>query len=310
MTTRIQMPSSVIPSAREDSRFGKYRFPMDIGPNSIVLDFQKYSYQRTTQGVSPTARTTTSIILPLPQQIIDAYNVVVGEQRLSVGGAFVVDKFSKGGGAEERIKEFLEESFRSGQDVVNSGGASVTGAVSTAGQYAKFISRNILDSLPFEGLSLAADLVNGSAVNPHTTLNFDGVNLKQFQFNWQLAPRSERESDVLKNIIAKIKSHILPKYSTLPGLTDVGNRAADRALLRYPDLLLVRFNGLAQDHYFEFLPGMVNNFSVDYSTQGNVILEGGKPAVVNMSMTFTEAQIHTSGRYDASTDGASIAGPF
>lgn len=307
--TKIDFPSSIIKTNRADSNFGQYRFPLDLGPNSIVLDFQKYSYQRTTQGVNPTGRTTTSIVLPLPEQIQDAYNIIVQEQQLGVIGAAIVDQFSGGGANTEKLKGLLDKAKEAGAQAGQGGNINsdnLMKSLSTSGQYAKFISRSFLDSLPVEGLSLATDIVTGSAINPHTTLNFDGVGLKKFEFNWTLAPRSQKESDELRNIINKIKGHILPKYSTLPGLTNSGNRAADQALLRYPDLALIRFNGLAQGHWFEFKPGMISNMSVNYSPQGNVLLEGGKPAVVHLSMSFTEAQIHTSGPYEDSASGSGL----
>ena len=295
----IEFPKDIIKTNREGSRFGKYRFPQDLGPNAMVIDFQKYSYKRSTQGVDPNARTVTSIVLPLPQQIQDAYNLILGEQQLGVGGAFILDQFSDNPTSLGNVLGSIENI---GRNVAAGDIGELKDIVGGAGQYAKFLSRSILDSLPIEGLSLATDLVTGSAVNPHTTLNFDGVNLKSFEFNWQLAPRSQKESDELKNIVRKIKSHILPKYSTLPNLAETGSRATDRALLKYPDLAIIRFNGLAKDHFFQFKPGMINNLSIDYSPNGNVFLEGGKPAIVNLRMSFMEAQIHTSGKYEGSTE--------
>lgn len=296
----IDFPDLVIETARENSNFGKYRFPQDLGPNSIVLDFQKYSYKRTTGGVDPVARTTTSIILPLPLQIQDAYNVIINEAQLGVGGAYVVDQFSSGD--TKALTNALKAAETAGGDLAKNGLGGLGDVLSTGGQYAKFLSRTLLDSLPVNGLSLGVDLIQGTAINPHTTLNFDGVNLKQFQFNWQLAPRSEKESEEIKNIVTKIKSHILPKYSTLPGVQQTGNRGTDRALLKYPDLLLTRFNGLAPGHYFEFKPAMVSGMTVDYTPQGPSLLEGGKPAIVNLGLSFTEAQIHTSGKYEQTSE--------
>lgn len=311
MANQIQFPSRVIPTARADSQFGKYRFPTDLGPNSFVIDFIKYNYQKTNSGVDPKGRTTSSIVLPLPQQIQDAYDIIVNQGNMGFGSALIADQISSGRSMSEAMSQVggaLKEVENVGRELASNGVGAGLGALGTASQYAKFLSRNLLDMLPIDGLSLATDVVTGTAVNPHTTLNFDGVNLKQFSFSWQLAPRSEKESAELKNIINKIKGHILPQYSSLPGAPQTGNAATDRALLKYPDLAVIRFNGLAQDHYFEFKPGMISNFAVDYSPAGNVILEGGKPGIVNVTMQFSEARIHTSnqGVTDSTGEGSSL----
>lgn len=295
-----RQPNKVIPTNRENSQFSKFRFPSDLGPNAFVIDFKNYSYDSTLQTVSQTSRTDTQIVLPLPQQIQDAYDVNVQSNQLGSLGAAALGVFQNPGSIDETAKNALQKAYNLGSSLGSVDSFSgLTNTLKDIGgqgaQYTSFVSRNILDSLGIEGLSLAGDLVNGTAVNPHTTLNFDGVNLKQFQFSWELAPRDESESQQLKSIIRKIKYHILPQYSSLPDLDSTGNRGLDRALLKYPDLAFIRFNGVDKSHYPRFKPGMISNFTIDYTPQGNVIVEGGKPAIVNISFTFQEAAIHTSG---------------
>lgn len=294
---RIEFPSRVIPSAREENTFTALRYPLDIGPNAMVIDFQKYNFSQTFGISSGFPKTSTSIVLPLPQQIQDAYSIIINQGDMGFGGSFVAENMSNGASLTDvraMAEATLSKAETMGGDLAEGG---VLGALGSAGSYAKFISRGMLDGLPVDGLSLAVDVVNESAINPHTTLNFDGVNLKKFNFTWKLSPRSEEESEAIKNIISKIKSHILPKYSSLPGIGG-STGTVSRALLKYPDLANIRFNGLAEDHYFKFKPGMISDFSVDYSPDGNVVFAGGKPGVITISCSFSEAQIHTSGYSD------------
>ncbi len=103
-----------------------------------------------------------------------------------------------------------------------------------------------------------------------------------------------------------MKSHVLPKYSVVGNFERTGRRSTDRALLKYPDLAFIRFNGIDPGFYFSFKPGLVSNISVDYNGgggSGHSILQGGRPSVVNLSLSFTEAQIHTSGQYKKGSDG-------
>jgi hypothetical protein len=38
---------------------------------------------------------------------------------------------------------------------------------------------------------------------------------------------------------------------------------------------------------------MINTFTTDFTPQGLALNKGGKPSFINMTMTVTEAQIHT-----------------
>jgi len=130
-------------------------------------------------------------------------------------------------------------------------------------------------------------------------LAFNGVDLKNFTFNWALSPKNKADSDALRQIERKFKQHILPSYR---GLNDT-NSALDRAFLGYPDLVEIFFKGIDPNYYFEFKPGMVSSFNINYSPNGNVILEGGRPASITMSMTFKEARIHTRQDYGGASPG-------
>lgn len=300
------MPSNyvgpAIRSKREDTDFGMYRFPRDLGPNALVLDFMRYSYDATFSSVNQTGRSTTEIILPLPQQLVDVDSIDVGAGQLGTVGALAVGTFSSatGGGLDQQISNALDSAKKAGANLADN---ITSGNFSVYKDYLGFAARNLLSLSP--ELSLAADVATGTAINPHTTLNFDGVGLKEFTFGWQLAPRNNEESDLLKDIIAKIKSHILPKtvgFGDTPGL--------ERAILKYPDIAKIRLNGVAKEYFPQLRPGMISNFTVDYTPQGNVLVEGGKPAIVNLSFTFQEAQIRTSGgAYGSSTPYNGYYGP-
>lgn len=289
------MPSvdSLVETARQNTQFGQYRFPENLGPNGFVLDFVEYSYAETFAAVSQTARTNTSIILPLPQQLQDVDNIDVKSADLGTTGALALGVFNTAKGGSSAILSTVQKMMEGSESLGSSiGEAARTGDFTTLSSslndYLGFAARNAMTLSP--ELSLAADVATGTAINPHTTLNFDGVSLKEFTFTWQLAPQSAEESDALRNIVEKIKSHILPKtvgLGSAPGLS--------RAILKYPDIARIRLNGVAQQYFPNFNPGMVSNFTVDYTPQGNVLLEGGKPAIVNMSLSFQEAQIRTSG---------------
>lgn len=286
-TTPAEPIRSSVNRARSTYNGSRYKFPLNLGATYMSFSFKGYSYGGS-RGRS-TSRNGGSVILPIPQNLLDAFTVNVGQADLGSIGAAALDVIgtAQGGGVGATLD--LAERFGA-----SSAEAITQGSASTAAGAAKYFARSAVDSV-FQGAGLAIDVATGTAVNPHTTLNFDGVNLKEYNFNWQLAPRNEAESNALKDIVKKFKFHMLPAYQ---GLTDGSGTSLDRALLTYPDLVEIQLYGLSEDHYFRFeYPGMIKNMSVNYSSQGNVVLAGGKPAVVDIAMTFQEARIHTRDMY-------------
>lgn len=268
----------------------KNRFPLDLGGTYMAFNFKSYSYGGTSSKTQ--TRNTGSILLPLPQNLQDTFDINIGQAELGAAGAGIVDVF---GTAESGNLGSVVQGVGEGAAQKVEGVDSITGAIADAATAAKYFSRSSLDSIaPSAGL--AADVISGTAVNPHATLNFDGVNLKEYSFSWQLAPKNTKESDSLRDIIRKFKYNILPAYK---GIVDDTGTSLDRALLTYPNLVEIELYGISEDHYFKFQkPGMIKNFSVDYSPQGNVILQKGKPGIVNLSFSFQEARIHTRGDYE------------
>ena len=150
------------------------------------------------------------------------------------------------------------------------------------------MGRNVLDKLPGAGgINTAIDMRTGNTVNPHVALKFDGVDLKQHTFNWQLSPRSEAEARQLKDLLQFVKARMLPAYALN------GESSVSRALLTYPNLVDIFFTGIDQNYFYYFKPVMINTFTTDFTPQGLALNKGCRPSFINCTMTVTEAQIHT-----------------
>jgi hypothetical protein len=145
----------------------------------------------------------------------------------------------------------------------------------------------------------AVSAVSGAAINPHTTLLFNGVMLKNFTFDWTLSPRDESEANNLSKIIKTIKSKSLPSYKGVGGAA--GGSSFSRGLLEYPDLVRVYFTGYDPNHIFQFKESMISNVTVNYSAGGGNVMHkgsgGSAPAFVQLSLGFTEAEIWTRDDY-------------
>ena len=157
---------------------------------------------------------------------------------------------------------------------------------STAGAALSWAAREGLTSITnfagLGGIERGVEAGSGTVVNPHWTVAFDGVDLKQYDFSWTLSPKSREEADTIADMITTIKREIHPTYEL------------QRSLLRYPSLVRPVIHGISEEHTFTFNIGMIGNLQVDYSPNGMALNRGGIPSVVNLSMNFTEARIRTS----------------
>lgn len=291
--------NSKMNSNRNNRTFAKFNYPLTPGEHNIVLVFREYDYNRTRRGfitqgnysddnsVNASARTSAGISLPIPQNLTDTYNVKVGPYELGVTGATALDAMSANG--RDALLADAKSALQSVQGA-ESGDVTLGGLASTFKAASAYMGRNALDSLPGGGgISAALDIKSGTTVNPHVALKFDGVDLKQHTFTWQLSPRNEEEAEQIKKMIYFIKARMLPKYQ---GAAE-GKSSLSKALLTYPNLIDIYFTGINQSYFYYFKPAMINTFTTDFTPQGLALNKGGKPSFINMTMTVTEAQIHT-----------------
>ncbi len=282
-----------IDKSKNEFRHSRLQFPSDLGAHAMVFNFVKYDYDSTFGTIRSNPITAGSIVLPLPQNLEDSLGVKSNAVELGAQGAAAIGAFNiisnpdVAGAFGKQAAQGVMELIKTPLNI------SDGEALSTLRAAGKFVGRNFLDSIA-PGLGAAADVATGTAVNPHTTLDFDGVNLKQHTLQWTLSPRNERESTALKDILNTFRRNMLPEYSGLLGTEQL----APRALMKYPNLVKVNFIGVDQDHFYRFKPCMIQGMTVQY-TQGNgvTLLKGGRPSVVSVIVTLLEASPHTKEDY-------------
>ena len=279
--------------ARSTNNFTQYSYPLTPGQHNMVLVFKDYNYKSATssgfvrgEDRSVSAKIDASVSLPIPNNLTDTYNVKVGPYELGVTGALALDTL--GGTGRADLMADAKKAFSAGSEGVVDTGDAVSTAGSTFKVASAFMGRNVLDKLPGAGgINTAIDMRTGNTVNPHVALKFDGVDLKQHTFNWQLSPRSEAEARQLKDLLQFVKARMLPAYALN------GESSVSRALLPYPNLVDIFFTGIDQNYFYYLKPVMINTFTTDFTPQGLALNKGGRPSFINCTMTVTEAQIHT-----------------
>jgi len=306
-----QRPEKVIADSRSSQSSNFLNFPLNIGAHSILLAFNKYAFVppgerglNTLAGGSsrnragqfgPVPNGTDVIQLPLPANIQDTYSVRVAGHDMGIGGAAIASGASQFAGAGDistgALGNILGEALPSvnWQQVLNPD-------LDQASRNVSFLGRRAIDSL-LSGASRAVDQGLGNTVNPKSSLFFEGVNLKQFDFNWTLAPTESAESDRIRDIITTIRRNILPTYGSAVGLNKV--------LLNYPSTVDIFFLGVDDNYFFKYKTCMVQQFQNNYTPNGLSVVTGGKPAMVSMNMTLMEMDIHTSEDYGGVSTGNS-----
>jgi hypothetical protein len=280
------------------------RFPDDLGAHAMILNFKKYEYGA---GQVQNELITSSITLPIPRSIEDTLLIKVDARELDVLGAAAADVINSARSGGIDGSKLGSQTFDAISSAVQGG---FTGTLTTDTLSAmRYFSRAGLSVAGLNNVGSAIDIVTGAIVNPHATVVFDGMNLKNFDFDWILAPKNEKESQTLKRIIDKIRIASLPAYTAAFGTQPNTGTSLDRGLLKYPDMVDIFFVGLDQRYFFYYKTCMISRIRVDYAPNGitlNKGVNGARPSVINLSISLTESSIHTKDDYIETMDNGNI----
>ena len=293
------------------------RFPDSPNPHSILLVFKNYDFSGFEGGFGQllTAnrvgsrssgiglRGSNSVELPFPKQLVDGTNLRLNNferDKATEQVAQRINNFLQGGegnaigdipGMIQQLGAGLSSLIgegAGGMEAFRDLATDVLGTdVSDAATAAQYLLRS---KLPGD-ISRSIDLVTGQTINPRETLAFEGVNLRTHQFNWDLYPSNEGDSERIREIVQMIKRNSLPGVSSIAGIP--------KAFLQYPSTVDMYLIGVNREHYMKFKTSMINSFTVDYGANGMAFMKGGKPASVNLSIQLTELEIETAEDYGA-----------
>ena len=310
------MPSAkqIINEAIKENEKTILSFPSNLGHHQMIIKFYEYEYARVSSG-EPKQGVKTSIALPLPQNIVDSSRIEVGGRQIGVLGGLTMDLLNNqvAGNAMQNIADYASQAFADGKSMVKD---------TTDGNFAALTSKikaqigGAMDASLYllragvgkigPQIEQAASASAGTAVNPQTTLVFDGVDLKIHNFEWLLSPKNEKEQKDLDKIIKAIQFMIHPEYKNPAGKLEL-TKSISRGLLSYPALMSVDLIGVSGNLKTVFKSKkylMVNQFNVDYTPQGVVLNKGGTASVIRCSMNCTESEIRTRSDYADELAGA------
>lgn len=220
-----------------------------------------------------------TIYLPLPENFQTDFNVsfdtvdtgatgVVANQLKSVANSFKENGMSVEAANKALAgigKGAVDMATRAGYAALDSAESSLGGLVGGAAGASGFIQKAL-----------------GAVPNPHPSVFFKGLPLRQFQFAWKLVPLDAGDAANLKEMLKVIKKNILPSKSG--------------GTLTYPKLAKPEVVGKGAGRYDKYQPCFVESMSINYSGEGtSAFFKDGAPVSVFLTMQFRESELFTSG---------------
>ena len=168
----------------------------------------------------------------------------------------------------------------------------VSGANTILGESLKTAAAEIVDMIP--GVEGSLDLFNkafGQAENPYMEVIFKNLELREFEYSFQFAPRSEDETHDVQAIIKLFRFHMAPelkgnnhRYLTLPSTFDIHYMFQDSPTSLQPQ---------ENSFYSKIATCVLESVSVDYSPGGVHSFADGAPTQINMTLNFKETELLT-----------------
>lgn len=314
------LPETIIERGRNrQNSSGILQFPSNLGVHGMLMIFKEYSYANQQSGLLsgtniPQTNIKKAIMLPLPANIADSYNIRVQGFEQGIEGAMISELSSSLTGAEsfgagiQQAQQMILDKLPTGSEASGaigeilksiSGNSNNNVNLNALATGAAFLARRTLDRF---GGARNIDVGVGTTVNPKSALFFEGMNLKQHSFEWTLVPSNRLESDIIRDIEIAIKQNALPAYTQVGEIT--------RALLKYPSMVDIYFFGIDSDYFMRFKTCMVQSATFNYTPQGLAVMKGGKPAAVSVNLQLMETDIHTAEDYNGVSGGTiDIPGP-
>lgn len=323
----------------KNSRQTYLSFPSKPMPHGIQFIFKKYDYSTFVSQLSggstiqrglnaplrasaqnrPVESENNSLELPFPKAMLDETGIRINSferdflsERIAAGLAGI-----EGGSVGDAIGNVASAAARTltrlGAGIANIGettsmvnralqNLSLGAAVDTA-RLTKYIVGNYLPDY----ISKPLTAVTGAAINPNETLAFEGVNLKNYSFSWELYPSNESDTKQIRRIVTFLKNKSLPTFEGLGNAQSFGGVDVSRAFLNYPHVVLINLLGVSETYWMRFKPAMITSVSVDYAAGGTMaIMKDGVPAGVSLTLQFSELSIHTASDYSDFNDEISL----
>ena len=186
--------------------------------------------------------TEAQILLPLPDQLIDAHGVRWNQANL------LAEAFDSGGKILAGAAGLLASRLSQTVQAVSRAAGAVGGGIAAGGLA--------------QAAALGARAFFGIAPNQFITILFESPEYKQHQMTWTLACNTPKEAEQIRQIIQYFNNNMAPGAGQG---TPVGGFNLGAGLYwEFPSVWLLAFIPNS-DYIFKFKPAVLTNFVVDYA---------------------------------------------
>ena len=240
-------------------------FPLEVPEFYTRMSLRKYERPKPGSTLTPTFRT--YIRLPIPQQLVDSFNISVSGNNMELLGNISNAPAQLAAAGRSLSEDFAAAKGGEGSAIMKMVGevAALTPGISDS-NLAKFSQSNL-----------------GIVRNPHLTTIFEGVALKQYQFTWRISPKSEKEAQSMNRMLEYIKAFMHPEI--------IGEGFA----LDYPYLATVEFvTGSSNINLPNVSDSFITGLAINSMGGGTpAFYRDGTPVITEISITFQEIDIKT-----------------
>ena len=233
-----------------------------------------------------------TIILPIPSDIQDSNGTKWGEDEINDFAAW---------GMTQMGKVIETDTMKEAAEVATNTIGQIARASKGAG------GKNLIDYFKTTAVVTAANAMgantsvdgvlarsSGQIINKNVELLFSGVQLRSFNFSFDMSPRDEKEAEVIKQIIFELKKRMSPKM----------NRD-QMGFLNSPDVFRIAYKKGRSEHPFlnSFKTCALTQMNVNYTGSGTYATYGGSlgaPVHLTMSLSFKELNPIYAEDYDPS----------
>ena len=264
--------------------------PQTTGSNSYVLE-------RSAPQGTDNVETIVTIILPIQPTIMDTNTVSWGEEKFGIlqmiGSGISLEAMSGNASIDEIINKFET-------------------TVKSNGSIKPEIVEGIKASLAQKAIGSNNDLLSrltGAVTNPNLTLLFNSPDLRNFNFNFKLSPRTQDEGTKVRKIIRAFKE-LMAVQRTAGNLFLEAPCVFEIEYIRGKDLI----NDPEKKDSYDIHPSLnriktcaLRNFSVNYTPSGSYMTYTDKEGTMtsyDLTMSFTELDpIYYDDYVEVSEDG-------
>lgn len=273
-------------------------YPTDIPKYYMTFGVSDYTRESimTVGKLTPEA----TVILPLPEQLVDTNHVEYGEAALGAFGAFV-NAVENTSGARMKSAISAAKTLTNATDLKDAGSKAVDIVSKSTGVSVTDLLSGGLAAMGNEASNISAirniEGVLGFSPNEFFTILMKGPVYKRHHFTWRFSPRNEKESKTLRLIIQNFNNW------RAPGL------AAGGLLFSFPKIFQLAFEPNSS-YLYKFKPCVLEDFVIDYAGSGMPAFfrqdssGSNAPESIAFSMQFIELEYWITGDYkNVSNDG-------